>query len=333
LRLPIGKVPPDVLKNVVFKHLGADSSDVILGPALGVDGAAVKVGDKVLVSSMDPITGAMQRIGFLAVNINANDVATFGVRPAFFSSCLLLPEDSNEEVVEEICRQIGLAARNLGIAVIGGHSEVTPELQRPIIVGCAMAVTEPGKYVTAAGSKPRDKLILTKGAGLEGTAVLASEKHGALRAKLGEALLDSAVAFYDKISVVKEAVLAYNYGGVSAMHDPTEGGVANGIHELADAAGLGVKVYKDKIYVHKETVEICGFFKIDPLQLISSGALLISADPRFAEGIKRELESHHIRAEIIGEFLKDPLDRFFVSKDGTVEPLVRPVCDHLWSAL
>ncbi|MEM2129883.1 MAG: AIR synthase family protein [Candidatus Bathyarchaeia archaeon] len=329
----MGKVPPEVLKDVVFKHLGADNSDVVLGPALGVDGAIVKVGDKVLISSMDPITGAMQRIGFLAVNINANDVATFGVRPTFFSSCLLLPEDSNEKVVEEICRQIGLAARNLGIAVIGGHSEVTPELQRPIIVGCAMAVTAPGKYVTAAGSKPGDKLILTKGTGLEGTAVLATEKREALRTKLDDDLLDSAASFYDKISVVKEAVLAYNYGGVSAMHDPTEGGVANGIHELADAAGLGVKIYKDKIYVHKETVEICRFFKIDPLQLISSGALLISADPRFADGIKRELESHLIRAEIIGEFLKDPLDRFFVSEDGTMKPLVRPACDHLWFAL
>lgn len=333
MKLPMGKIPPEVLKNSVYRYLGAENSDVILGPALGVDGAIVKVGDKVLISSMDPITGAEQRIGWLAVNINANDVATFGVRPAFFSSCLLLPEKSSETTVEKICRQIDSAAKKLGIAVIGGHSEVTPELKRPIIVGCALAVAEPGKYVTSAGSKPGNKLILTKAAGLEGTAVLANEKFEVLKNKLNRSLLDSAMNFYDMISVVEEAVLAYDFGGVKAMHDPTEGGVAGGIHEMADAAGLGVKIYKNKIHVHPETMEICRFFKIDPLQLISSGALLISANPESAEGIVRELSKHNVRAAVIGEFTSDPLNRVLVRSDGTVENLVRPVCDHLWSAL
>ena len=333
MRLPMGKIPPEVLKNAVYRYLGAENSDVILGPALGVDGAVVKVGDKVLISSMDPITGAEQRIGWLAVNVNANDVATFGVRPTFFSSCLLLPEKSSERTVEEICRQIDSAAKKLGIAVIGGHSEVTPELQRPIIVGCALAVTEPGKYVTSAGSKPGNKLILTKAAGLEGTAVLANEKFEALKNKLDGSLLNSAMSFYDMISVVEDAVLAYSFGGVTAMHDPTEGGVAGGIHELADAAGLGVKIYKNKIHVRPETMEICRFFKIDPLQLISSGALLISANPESAEEIVSELSKHGVKAAVIGEFTSDPLNRVLVSGDGTVENLVRPVCDHLWSAL
>jgi hydrogenase expression/formation protein HypE len=202
MNLPMGKIPPETLKNAVFRHLGEKSSDVILGPALGVDGAVVKAGDKVLISSMDPITGAEKRIGWLAVNINSNDVATFGVRPAFFSSCLLLPEKSTEKTVEEICRQIDLAAKNLGVAVIGGHSEVTPGLNRPIVVGCAMAVTEPGNYVTSSGSKLGDSLILTKGAGLEGTAVLATEKHEMLETKLDDSVLNSAMNFYDQISVV-----------------------------------------------------------------------------------------------------------------------------------
>jgi hydrogenase maturation factor len=282
---------------------------------------------------MDPITGAEQRIGWLAVNINVNDVATFGVQPAFFSSCLLLPEKSNEKTVEDICRQIDSAAKKLGIAIIGGHSEVTPELNRPIIVGCAIAVTEPGNYVTSGGSKPGDKLILTKGTGLEGTAVLATEKHETLKRKLDKSLLDSAMNFYDQISVVKEAILAYNYGGVTAMHDPTEGGVAGGIHEMADAAGLGVKIFKDKIFVFPETVKICSFFNIDPLQLISSGALLISANPKSAEGIIRELTNHGVKSTVIGEFTTDPLNRVLVHDNGLEENLVRPVSDHLWTAL
>jgi hydrogenase maturation factor len=333
MKLQKGKIPPETLKKAVFRYLGAKNSDVILGPALGVDGALVKVGDKVLISSMDPITGAEQKIGWLAVNVNANDIATFGVQPAFFTSCLLMPEKSSEKTIEKICRQIDSAAKKLGIAIIGGHSEVTPELNRPVVVGCAMAVAEPGKYVTSGGSKSGDKLILTKGTGIEGTAVLATEKYRTLKKQMDVSLLNSAKDFYDQISVVKEAVLAYNFGGVTAMHDPTEGGVAGGIHEMADAASLGVKIFKNQIHVSPETKEICSFFKIDPLQLISSGALLISADPKSAEGIIRKLANNSIKAAVIGEFTKDPSSRVFVHDDGNTENLVRPISDHLWSAL
>jgi len=333
LTLPKGKVPPEILKRTVFVYLGAHRDDVILGPALGEDGAVVKVGDKVLISSMDPITGAIERIGWLAVNINANDVATFGIRPTFFSSCILLPEDSTDETVQTICEQIDLAARKLGIAVIGGHSEITPELNRPMIVGCAMTVTEPGRYVTSAGSKPGNKLILTKCAGIEGTAILATDRYEKLEGKLDEALLGSAKRFYDQISVVEEAVLAFNTGGVTAMHDPTEGGVAGGIHELADAANLGVKILKEKIKVAPETSEICKFFHIDPLQLISSGALLISAKTDSAELIVEELMDQEVEAVVIGEFLKNPGKRLLVNADGSLENLVRPLSDHLWTAL
>ncbi len=333
LKLPLGKISPETLRKVVFEHLGAPNPDVILGPALGEDGAVVRVGDKVVISSMDPITGAVERIGWLAVNINANDVSTFGIPPTFFSSCLLLPENSQEKTVQTICMQIDSAAKKLGIAVIGGHTEVTPELNRPIIVGYAMGVTEPGRYVTSAGSKPRNKLILTKGAGIEGTAILATEKHDTLIRALSESLLKSARAFYRQISVVEEAVLAFSVGGVTAMHDPTEGGVAGGVHELADASGLGFRIFEKDVFVAPETSEICKFFEIDALQLIGSGALLISAEPRFAEKIVKDLRDRRIRAAVIGEFLENPKERFLVRADGSATDLVRPLSDHLWSAL
>jgi len=333
LKLPMGKVPPETLKETVYRYLGAEREDVILGPSLGEDGAVVKVGDKVLISSMDPITGAIERIGWLAVNINANDVATFGIRPLFFSSCILLPEDSTEDTVGTICKQIDFAARRLGMAVIGGHSEVTPELNRPIVVGCAMGVTKPGRYVTSGGSKAGNKLILTKGAGIEGTAILATERHRKLQGKLDEALLKSAERFYEQISVVEEAVLAFETGGVTAMHDPTEGGVAGGIHELADASNLGVKIFEEKIRVSPETVQICGVFQIDPLQLIGSGALLISAGSSSARKIVGNLTTRGIRADVIGELLEDTGQRLLVRADGSVVDLVRPLSDHLWLAL
>jgi len=333
LRLPTGKVPAETLRKVVFKHLGVRRDEVILGPALGEDGALIKVGGKVLVSSMDPITGAIDRIGWLAVNVNANDIATFGVRPIFFSSCILLPEGSTEETVQKICSQIDLAAKRLEIAVIGGHSEITPGLVRPVIIGCSLGITEDGRYVTSSGSKPRDKLILTKGAGIEGTAILATEKYSKLRGKIDEHLLNSAKKFYDQISVVEEAILAFNAGGVVAMHDPTEGGIAGGIHELADAANLGVRVFEETIPIAQETSAICKFFDIDPLQLISSGALLISVRPAYADRIVDELMNHGIKAAVIGEFLTDPVKRIIIRNDGSSTDLVRPISDHLWLAL
>ncbi len=333
MELPMGKVPAETLKKTVLGYLGVGNEEVILGPALGEDGSVVKVGDKVLISAMDPITGALERIGWLAVNINANDVATFGIRPSFFTSCILLPEKSTEETVQTICRQIDSAAKKLGIAVIGGHSEVTPELKRPVIVGCAMGVTEPGRYVTSGGSEPGDNLILTKGAGIEGTAILATDRYQKLRGKIEETLLKAAMSFYDQISVVEEAVLAFNLGGVTAMHDPTEGGIAGGTHEMADASGVGVRILESEIPIASETSEICSLFNIDPIQLISSGALLISARPSSSEKIVDELAKNNIKASIVGEFLEDPKTRTLVRRDTTVTDLVRPVCDHLWLAL
>ena len=155
-----------------------------------------------------------------------------------------------------------------------------PGLTNPIVVGCIMGLTEKGKYVTAAGAKSGDKLILTKSAGIEGTAILAFNRADQLKKVLNPSLLYNARNFYNQISVVKDALTAYKAGGVHAMHDPTEGGILNGIHELADAAGLGVKVFEDKIAVEPETAKICRFYEIDPLQLMGSGALLISAEPK-----------------------------------------------------
>jgi hydrogenase maturation factor len=166
MKLPPGKIPVDILKEVVFKNLGADRKEVTVGPSAGIDGAVLDLGDKSLVVSMDPITGAIERIGWLAVNVNANDVATFGVEPAFLFSCMLLPENAERKLVETISAQMNAAAKDLGIAIVGGHCESTPSLTNPIVVGCTMGLTEKGRYITAGGAKPRDKLILTKSAGI-----------------------------------------------------------------------------------------------------------------------------------------------------------------------
>jgi hydrogenase expression/formation protein HypE len=333
MKLPAGKVPPKILEEVIFNYLGAKRREVVVGPSFGVDGAAIKIGDKSLIISMDPITGALNRIGWLAVNINANDIATFGVQPAFFSSCLLLPEDSSEEAVETICKQIDRGARKLGIAVTGGHSEVTPNLRFPIIVGCCMGIAEKEHYVTTRGAEPGNVLILTKSVGMEGTAILAADRHAQLSGELEESALKKAEDFFKNISVVKEALLVFQTGHVTAMHDPTEGGVAGGIHELADASRVGFKVHEEKIPIAEETTRICRFFQIDPLQLIASGSLLIAAEKGHVDTILGALKKNNIVASVIGELLPSPKKRIITRKNSKEEKLARPLSDHLWLAL
>jgi len=333
MKLPFGKIPVNILREVVFKNLGVKRKEVVLGPTAGYDGAVIEVGNSSLIVSMDPITGAIERIGWLAVNINANDVSTFGVEPAFFFSCILLPENASRETVETICVQMDKAAKKLGMAIVGGHCEVTPGLTNPIVVGCAMGLTEKGNYVTAGGAKLGDKLILTKNVGIEGTAILAADREEQLKKVLKPTMLRNAKKFYDNISVVKDAVTAFKTCAVHAMHDPTEGGLAGGIHEMADASNLGVKIYEEKIRIAPETVRICDFFRIDPLQLIASGSLLIAAKRNSADKVVKVLEKNEIAAAIIGEFISSPEKRFIIRKEGGLEKLVRPVSDHLWLAL
>ena len=195
MKLPPGKIPIEILKEMVFKNLGAERSEVVLGPAAGLDGAVLDVGAKNAVVSMDPITGAVERIGWEAVNINANDVATFGVEPAFFFSCIMLPQNADSEMVQTLATQMNAAAKQLGIAIVGGHCESTPGLTNPIVVGCIMGLTEKGKYVTAAGAKSGDKLILTKSAGIEGTAILASDRGDELRKVFNPVMLTTQKIF------------------------------------------------------------------------------------------------------------------------------------------
>jgi len=333
MRLPQGKIPVDILKEVVFRNLGASRQEVAVGPSVGVDGAVIDVGDKSLIVSMDPITGAVERIGWLAVNVNANDIATFGVEPAFLFSTILLPDGALKGLVETISNQMNIAAQNLGVAIVGGHCEVTPSLAKPIVVCCIIGLTEKGKYVTASGAEAGDRLILTKTAGIEGTAILATDREKELEKTMSTMDLQNAKIFYERISVVKDALTAYRTGGVHAMHDPTEGGVTGGINEMADASHLGVKIFEEKIPVASETVKICKHFRLDPLQLISSGALVISAEPKTANKIIRSLKLSRIQASLIGEFLENANERVLVSKNGETRTLPRSTSDHLWTAL
>jgi len=329
--LPPGKVPPEKLRDIVFNHLGAPGERVIIGSDLGIDAAAIDFGNTVLVASTDPITGAEKGIGFYAVHVNANDVATFGARPKWLLVTILLPEGSDEGLLAEIMSELHESARELGVAIVGGHTEVTPGLDRPIVVGTMLGEVEREKLVTSNGAEPGDAIIVTKWIGLEGTSIIASERGEELKGAFGREFVERAKGFIKMISVVEDALTANEFG-VHAMHDPTEGGIANGLHEMAEASGLGFRVYRESIPVREETVKICEFYNLDPLALISSGTLMIAAPKERVNDIIGALRKRGINASVIGEFLENPGKRVIV-ENGREKPLKRPESDELWKVV
>lgn len=327
-----GKVPPEILQNIVFSKLGRMDSDVLLGPRLGEDAAVIKIGDQVVVAATDPITGSVEDVGWLAVHVNANDIATFGVAPRWFLASIMLPVGFTPDELGKIMHQIDEAAKTLDISVAGGHSEITDRITQPIVVGFMMGVAQVGEYVTSSGAKPGDKLIVTKTIGSEGTSILATEGSSYLTEKLGPDVVREAQRLRDSISVVKDGVTAFQTGYVHAMHDPTEGGFSGGLHELCDASGVGFEIDNDLIPMTNETQLICDSLQINPLELISSGSMLISCESEKSAHLIDKLESVGVRATIIGSVVSDSSLRK-IRIDGLLQILPRPATDALWSAL
>ena len=183
--LPVGKISPEILKRTVFNHLGLSRNDVIVAPSEGEDSAIIRVGDKLMALHCDPISGAYSNIGWIAMNIATNDIATRGVKPCWALSCVMLPQGSDEKVLDNICRQMGDAAERLGVSIVGGHSEITIGLDHPLVIVSALGVVEDGRYVTTNGARPGSKIILTKSVGIEGTAILASDRGKCLSDMFG----------------------------------------------------------------------------------------------------------------------------------------------------
>lgn len=302
--LQSGKLPHALLDRMI-KYSGSRDKQVILGPKIGEDAAVIQVGDYCVILKTDPITYAVEEIGWYAVHINANDIATMGARPRWFQAALLLPQEMSLRGIEKIFRQIDRACRELSVAVTGGHTEITPWLDRPIIVGDMHGMCRKDELIFTSGAKEGDLIVLTKGAGIEGTAMLAKEKKDHLRRKFSKSFLQKAekYLYYPGISVVPEAMLGAKMGA-TCMHDPTEGGVATGLYEIAVASGKGILVDKDEIYVRDETRRICDFFGIDPMGLMSSGALLVTMPQRFADDYLDAVSLEGVEACVIGKITK-----------------------------
>jgi len=313
-----GKLDPDFLASLLRRNRIRDPR-VLIGPGIGLDVAVIDQGRTCLVVKADPVTFATDAIGRYAVNVNANDIATAGTRPRWFLATLLLPEKkTTRALVEEIYADLRAACDALEIDLIGGHTEITVGLDRPIIAGLMLGEVEKEKLVRADGARPGDTLLLTKRVAIEGTAILGLECAERLAAATDEAFAQSCARFLRDpgISVVRDALAACEAGGVRAMHDPTEGGVATGIMELARASGCGVRIEESRIPVYPETRRSCEAMGLDPLGLIASGSLLIAADAACAPAIRDRLRGERIECVEIGAMTERGAPMILVTGDG-----------------
>jgi hydrogenase expression/formation protein HypE len=299
--LPLGKLRPAFLADLFARHVGPDPR-VVVGPRVGEDAAVLDIGDRYLVVTTDPITFVTEDLGWYALVVNANDLAVRGAVPRWFLATCLFPEGHTSEAdVAALFAQIGAACHAQGVALVGGHTEVTPGLDRPIVVGTMLGEVEKTRLVTTGGARPGDALVLTKGVPVEGTSIIARARDAELRARgYDDAWLARARGMLARLSVVPEALLAAALVPVHAMHDPTEGGVATALWELADAAGVGLAVEAERIPVLAEGAALCREFGLDPLGTIASGALLLALAPADAGVVLHALARDGIDAAFIG---------------------------------
>ncbi len=314
-----GKIEPHILSEL-FSGLDIRDERVKLTPAVGEDVCAISMGDNYLVAKTDPITFANKRIGWYVVHINANDIATSGADPKWFLVTALLPEKSaDKNMLNRIWDDLNDALELIGCTLCGGHTEVTVGLDRPLLIGHMLGEVPKHKLIDKSNMRPGDRLLLTKGVPVEGTAIIANEKPDLLKNCASKNDIKQAQRFLDTpgISVVKEARIACRAGGVHAMHDPTEGGLTTGLWELAQAGNVGLKVHENKIPFVKYGELFCKSLGLDPLGTIASGALIICVEKSQSCKVLSEMMKNDILCADIGEVTQKDTGIKLIKNDGS----------------
>ena len=318
--MEVGKFPPQMLQRLLAKQRVPDAR-VLLGPAMGEDAAVLDMGDRLLVAKSDPITFASEDIGWYAVQVNANDVACTGGVPRWFLATLLVPDRFTEAEAEDIFDQVLEACNARNIALIGGHSEVTYGIDRPIVLGPMLGEVEKEKLVTTGGARDGDSIVITKGIAIEGAAVLARDRREDLLAAgvSGDAIEAASQYLYRPgISVVAEAGIACAVADIHSLHDPTEGGLATGLREMAQASGMGLAVERSSVPVLPECEEICTALGLDPMGLLASGCLVMTLPAAQVPALLRAMEDGGIHAWEVGQIIAPEEGLVMIGYDGEV---------------
>lgn len=330
----IGKVNDDFFKRAILPHTGVRSPQVVVGPRMGVDAAILEVGDQYMAIAEDPIfpgpTTTPEDFGWIIVHIGASDVAVMGIKPQFLTYTLLLPPGTPEDYIGALVRSVSDNARSLGMAVVGGHTGFYGAVTAPVIGG--ITVWGFGReFVTPAGARVGDAIVVTKGAAVEAAGLLAYElRDKLLAAGIAPELVDRARRRFREMSVVADAGIAAASGGVHAMHDATEGGLARGLWEIAEASGVGLLVERHRVPVPEDIDAVCRCFSLDPLEVISEGTLVLTCDPGRCEPLLAAFREAGIPAAAIGRIAPLAEGRCWVDAAGSRRELLPPAVDAFW---
>jgi hydrogenase maturation factor len=331
----VGKIDLDTFESFIRARLGAEDPSVVVPPLTGVDAGVIDIGDdKVLIIAEDPIFSVpgqpLEMFGWYTVHIGASDVAVMGVRPRYMTYSLLMPPDTTDEEFRTIIDSIHENAKDLGIAIAGGHTGYYPGFASPTIGGITVFALAPKDgYVTPAGAMPGDHVLLTKGPAVEAVGLLASLQPERLSSYPTE-LVERAQAMCQQMTVVKDALTAVEAGGVHAMHDATEGGVRGGLFEIASASGVGMEVDEGAFVYPEEIRAVSEAFDFDPIEAIAEGTLLLTVDPDRSRAVISALEVEGIAASVVGRCTEDTSVRTIRRSDGSMEELYIPVQDPFW---
>ncbi|MDP7587413.1 MAG: hypothetical protein FI737_11920 [SAR202 cluster bacterium] len=320
--MDIGKFPPSLLDKLLQKT-GVTDPRVLLGPGVGEDAAVLDLGgETLLLVKSDPITFATDRIGWYSVQVNANDIACTGGVPLWFLATLLVPERFTEDQAEELFTQVLDACDSIGVALVGGHSEVTYGIDRPIVSGTMLGEVARDSLIRTGGAQEGDSIVITKGIAIEGTALLALERTDDLRmAGVSDDTIALSVDLLHStgISVIEDAQIACTTAQVHSMHDVTEGGLITGLREVAAASGLGLAIEGGSVPVLPTTLEVCQALGLDPLGLLASGALIITLSPIEVPSLLAELEEKGIDGMEIGVMMAPEEGLVYIGREGEVD--------------
>lgn len=334
----IGKIDFDSFSEFLLRRLGHKDDSVIVPPLTGVDAGVIDIGDgRVLVVAEDPIFTIpgipLEMFGWFTVHIGASDVAVMGVKPRYMTYTLLMPPETSEKDFQTIVDSIHETAEDLEIAIVGGHTGYYPGFVAPTIGGITVfAVAGKDGYVTPAGAQPDDDVILTKGPAIETAAILSVVREKELLGHYPADLVKKAKALSKQMTVVKDALTAMEAGGVTAMHDATEGGVLGGLFEVANASSVGMEIDESLVIYPDEVKMVCEAFDLDPLAAIAEGSLIITSKEGSSDKIIHRLKKAGIPASVIGKVNRNKKKRTIKRRDGTVIPLAIPDQDPFWPA-
>lgn len=327
--MKIGKLTIDDLKELIFENLKNTNEDIISSGEIGNDCSAIKINDKILYLSSDPITGTTKEIGKLAININCNDIATEGVLPIGIMLTLLAPPKTSKKDIAFIMKQAQEEAEKIGVTIMGGHTEITTAVNKIIISATSIGIGDKKDFKNKESVVSGDKIIITKGVGIEGIGILAFEKEKELSKKFNSTLINEAKNLLNLTSVVKDGIVANKYA--KGMHDVTEGGLLGALWESSCFYNLGISIDYNKIPISKVVKEISDFFKIDPLKLISSGTMLIVCESKNETLLIDELKKNGISSFTIGEFTTNN-DKFLIKNNEKIL-INQPESDELYKVI